>query len=109
MTEKVDDDELITALLSSSTRKQAAEKVGLTTRTIYNRLQKDDFLEKLERAKEERKERLNNLLDTATVCALEKAIEILETDTDSFEAVSNSITTETQLAAARIILQGYSR
>lgn len=107
MTKKVDDAELITALLSSATRAQAAEKVGVTTRTIYNRLKDKDFSNKLETAKKERAERMSDLMDTATVLALEKLVNILSVDTDKgLSFIDNGVTKELQVSAARIVLQG---
>jgi hypothetical protein len=42
-TKAVSDEEIIAALLDSGTVKEAAAKTGLTARTIYDRMSKDEF------------------------------------------------------------------
>lgn len=40
---KVTDEQIISALLNNRTMKEAAQSIGLTERTVYSRMQEDDF------------------------------------------------------------------
>lgn len=40
---KVTDEQIISALLNNRTMKEAAASIGLTERTVYTRMQEDDF------------------------------------------------------------------
>ena len=40
---KVTDEQIISALLNNRTMKEAAQSIGLTERTVYTRMQEDDF------------------------------------------------------------------
>ena len=43
MPKVVTDEQIISALLNNRTMKEAAQSIGLTERTVYTRMQEDDF------------------------------------------------------------------
>lgn len=43
MPKVVTDEQIISALLNNRTMKEAAQSIGLTERTVYSRMQEDDF------------------------------------------------------------------
>lgn len=49
---KLSDEKIVAALLSCSTNKQAADKLGISEVTLYNRMKADSFKKKLQEAKD---------------------------------------------------------
>lgn len=75
---RVTDNQLISALLISPTIKQASDKVGLTEQSVYSRLRKPEFREKLQNARNTQFEVISNKLEDANFKALDTLINILE-------------------------------
>lgn len=101
MTRRYADDEVIAALLSHDTVKDAADALGCSTKTIYNYVNREGFAEKLEAARDLTNRVTADVLERATVAAVERMRKILEEDTGSWYS---RVTTEHQLEAARILL-----
>lgn len=75
---RVTDNALISALLSCSTIKQAAESVGLSEQAVYSRLRKVDFREKLQSARTTQFQVISSKLEDANFKALDTLINILD-------------------------------
>lgn len=101
MGKKYTTDEVITALLASSSVTEAARLLGCSTRTVYNYISEDGFGEKMDEARREREQRLSDLMDAATASAISRLTEILEADPTS---LMSSVKVSEQLEAARILL-----
>lgn len=101
MTKRYTDDEVIAALLSHDTVKEAAEALGCSAKTVYNYAAAEGFAEKLEAARDVRNRVVSDVLERATVAAVERMRKILEEDTGVWYS---RVTTEHQLEAARILL-----
>jgi hypothetical protein len=102
LSKQIDDNILITALLATSTVKEAAEVAGCTPRTVFNKLNDSEFSAALEAEKELRAERLRDSLDNAAVLAVNYLVELL-TSNDFMASGSD------KLEASRILLSSDKR
>lgn len=75
---RVTDKELINALLSCSTIKMAAEQIGLSEQSVYNRLRKDEFRKKLKEERVAQAQIINSKLSEVNFKALDTLVEILD-------------------------------
>lgn len=75
---RVTDNQLISALLSCPTIKLASESVGLSEQSVYSRLRKPDFREKLQNARTTQFQVISNKLEDANFKALDTLISILD-------------------------------
>lgn len=75
---RVTDNALVSALLSCSTIKQAAESVGLSEQAVYSRLRKPDFRTKLQNARTTQFQVISSKLEDANFKALDTLINILD-------------------------------
>ena len=75
---RVTDNQLISALLSSATIKQASESVGLSEQSVYSRLRKPDFRTKLQNARNDQFQVISSKLEDANFKALDTLINILD-------------------------------
>lgn len=74
---RVTDNQLISALLSSATIKQASDEVGLSEQSVYSRLRKPDFRKKLQSARNDQFQVISSKLEDANFKALDTLISIL--------------------------------
>lgn len=75
---RVTDNQLISALLSCPTIKQASESVGLSEQSVYSRLRKPDFREKLQNARTTQFQVISSKLEDANFKALDTLISVLD-------------------------------
>lgn len=75
---RVTDNQLISALLTHATIKQASDEVGLSEQSIYSRLRKPDFREKLQVARDNQFQVISNKLEDANFLALDTLVKILD-------------------------------
>ena len=75
---RVTDNALISALFTCPTIKQAAESVGLSEQSVYSRLRKPDFREKLQVARDNQFQVISNKLEDANFLALDTLVKILD-------------------------------
>ena len=75
---RVTDNQLISALLTHATIKQASESVGLSEQSVYSRLRKPDFREKLQNARDNQFQVISSKLEDANFKALDTLIKILD-------------------------------
>lgn len=75
---RVTDNQLISALLSSATIKQASDEVGLSEQSVYSRLRKPDFRKKLQSARNDQFQVISSKLEDANFKALDTLINILD-------------------------------
>ena len=80
---RVTDNQLISALLSCPTIKLASDEVGLSEQSIYSRLRKPDFREKLQNARNDQFQVISNKLENANFKALDTLLKILDDETVS--------------------------
>lgn len=75
---RVTDNQLISALLSCPTIKQASESVGLSEQSVYSRLRKPDFRAQLQNARDNQFQVISSKLEDANFKALDTLICILD-------------------------------
>lgn len=75
---RVTDNQLISALLSCPTIKQASESVGLSEQSVYSRLRKPDFRAQLQNARDNQFQVISSKLEDANFKALDTLINILD-------------------------------
>lgn len=75
---RVTDNQLISALLSCPTIKQASDEVGLSEQAVYSRLRKVDFREKLQSARNDQFQVISSKLEDANFKALNTLVSILD-------------------------------
>lgn len=75
---RVTDNQLISALLSSATIKQASDEVGLSEQSVYSRLRKPDFRKKLQSARNDQFQVISSKLEDANFKALDTLINTLD-------------------------------
>lgn len=75
---RVTDNQLISALLSSATIKQASDEVGLSEQAVYSRLRKGDFRIKLQNARNDQFQVISSKLEDANFKALDTLVRILD-------------------------------
>ena len=75
---RVTDNQLISALLSCPTIKQASESVGLSEQSVYSRLRKPDFRAQLQNARDNQFQVISSKLEDANFKALDTIIDILD-------------------------------
>ena len=75
---RITDNQLISALLSSATIKQASDEVGLSEQAVYSRLRKVDFRTKLQNARNDQFQVISSKLEDANFKALDTLINILD-------------------------------
>lgn len=75
---RVTDNQLISALFTHATIKQASDEVGLSEQSIYSRLRKPDFREKLQVARDNQFQVISNKLEDANFLALDTLVKILD-------------------------------
>lgn len=97
---KLTDSEIITALLASHTITEAAQLLGVSRQTIYNRMASSEFDEQLKAAQLERDRQLENLRETAIVDAVECLQRIVRDRNFWTQA-----TEKDRISAARTILE----
>lgn len=100
MTKKYSDEEVITALMAAPTLTEAADLLGVSRRTIYNRLAEEGFDVKLKAAQEARDKQLAHIRETAGAEALACLVDIVKEE-GSFWSTT---TTRDRIEAAKVIL-----
>lgn len=75
---RVTDNQLISALLSSATIKQASDEVGLSEQAVYSRLRKVDFRTKLQNARTTQFQVISSKLEDANFKALNTLVSVLD-------------------------------
>lgn len=75
---RVTDSALISALLTCPTIKLASDEVGLSEQSVYSRLRKPDFREKLQNARTTQFQVVSSKLENANFKALDTLINILD-------------------------------
>ena len=75
---RVTDNQLISALLSCPTIKQASDEVGLSEQSVYSRLRKPDFRAQLQNARDNQFQVISSKLEDANFKALDTLINILD-------------------------------
>lgn len=75
---RVTDNQLISALLSSATIKQASDEVGLSEQAVYSRLRKVDFRTKLQNARNDQFQVISSKLEDANFKALNTLVSVLD-------------------------------
>ena len=75
---RVTDNQLISALLSCPSIKQASESVGLSEQSVYSRLRKPDFRAQLQNARDNQFQVISSKLEDANFKALDTLIGILD-------------------------------
>lgn len=75
-----DTDTLIDAILTTDTMTAAAKVAGCSRKTLYNRLQDETFRAMLDSARAERRKRLDDVIDSAAVKAINALVSIAEGD-----------------------------
>ena len=78
MAKKISDEELIAALISCGTMKAAAETVGLTERTVYDRMQDGDFKARYKAVKADIVRRAVFDINSKLGTALDTVLEIMQ-------------------------------
>jgi hypothetical protein len=78
MAKKISDEELIAALISCGTMKAAAETVGLTERTVYDRMQDGDFKARYKAVKADIVRRAVFDINSKLGAALDTVLEIMQ-------------------------------
>ena len=74
----IDDEVVISALLSEPTISKAAEKCGLSQRQIYERMKQKNFKEEYHQAKRSILESATNALQACLTAATETTIQIMQ-------------------------------
>lgn len=74
----IENEVVISALLSEPTISKAAEKCGLSQRQIYERMKQKDFKEEYNQAKRSILESATNTLQSRLTAATETAIQIMQ-------------------------------
>ena len=75
---RITDNQLISALLTCPTIKSASDAVGLSEQSVYSRLRKPDFREKLQNARNTQFQVISSKLEDANFKALDVLINILD-------------------------------
>ena len=75
---RVTDSALISALLTCPTIKLASDEVGLSEQSVYSRLRKPDFREKLQNARNDQFQVISSKLEDANFKALDTLVKILD-------------------------------
>lgn len=75
---RVTDNQLISALLTHATIKQASDEVGLSEQSVYSRLRKPDFRIKLQNARDNQFQVISSKLEDANFKALDTLVRILD-------------------------------
>lgn len=75
---RVTDSALISALLTCPTIKLASDEVGLSEQSVYSRLRKPDFREKLQNARNDQFQVISSKLEDANFKALDMLVRILD-------------------------------
>lgn len=96
----IDQEHLITCLLASQSVSEAAKMAECSRKTVYNYLQDESFQKRLEMARAERKKRIQDVLDSATVKAIDSLVDIMTTN--DFLA---GVTSSDRIKAAEILLR----
>ena len=78
MAKKISDEELIAALISCGTMKAAAETVGLTERTVYDRMQDGEFKARYKAVKADIVRRAVFDINSKLGAALDTVLEIMQ-------------------------------
>ena len=102
MGKRLDDEQVITALMAAPTITAAADLLGVTRQTVYNCMNREGFDEKLACAKEEEARRLANLRETATVAAIDSLVSIVKDE----GSLWSEVTTQDKIEAAKTLLYG---
>lgn len=74
---KISDESIISALLSCSTNRQAAQKCGLSENRLYERMREPEFKRKLADAKAQMLERTTAMMQSHLTEAAETMVEIM--------------------------------
>lgn len=96
----IDEAELITALMTNATITASASAAGVSRKTVYNYLDKPSFREKLEKARREREARLSDVMDGATVRAIDALVKIV----DAPDTWWSGVTPKDRIEAAKALL-----
>lgn len=94
----VDQDALIDAILTTETLTEAANVAGCARRTVYNYLADESFMQRLEWARDQRRKRIEDVLDVAAVKAVNGLVGIIEED-------GFMVTAGDRLKAAELLLK----
>lgn len=78
MAKKISDEELIAALISCGTMKAAAETVGVTQRTVYDRMQDGEFKARYKAVKADIVRRAVFDINSKLGAALDTVLEIMQ-------------------------------
>ncbi len=100
MTKKCSDEEVITALMAAPTLTEAAGLLGVSRRTVYNRLAEEGFDMKLKAAQEARDKELARIRETASAEAIACLVDIVREDASIF----STTTTRDRIEAAKTLL-----
>lgn len=100
MAKKLTDSQVITALISTDTKTEAAQLLGVSKRTLYNYLQAEGFTERLEEAQQADAERYAQIRQSAVGTALETLVDVMTAD----DSILGSTTARDRVEAARIVL-----
>ena len=100
MAKKLTDSQVITALISTDTKTEAAELLGVSTRTLYNYLQAEGFTERLEEAKQADAQRYAEIRQSAVGTALETLVDVMTSEA----SIWSGTTARDRIEAARIVL-----
>lgn len=100
MAKKLTDAQVISALISADTKKEAAELLGVSTRTLYNYINAEGFSERLEEAIRMDAERYTQIRQSAIGTALETLVDVMTSEASIWSAT----TTKDRIDAARIVL-----
>ena len=75
---KPTDNEIIAALQTCATKSEAAELLGISRQTLYNRLKDPDFIERLQLLAEAENEALESLRESTVGNALEYLNDVIQ-------------------------------
>lgn len=87
---KVSDEEIISALLSCVTNRQAAEKCGLSETQLYTRMRKDDFKIKYQQAKDRLLEQTTSLVQNHMTEAVVTLVKVMRSTSSSPQVKVNA-------------------
>lgn len=105
----IDDGKLVEALiLHDGNRSRAAAAAGCSRRTIQNRLQQPEFLQKILEKQAEREERLSGAVDGAVSAAFEWLTWVITHEEGEFDPIAaiegRTVSTKDKMTATKLVL-----
>lgn len=82
MARKLTTDEIVLALLSNTTQKAAAEKLGITVQTLCNKVKSKSIQRKLQEVRKMQVQTVSNQLVASSSTAMENLIEMLNSENE---------------------------